>query len=147
MASLFLASVLDILPAAAPAAVLVLPPAAAATAGLLLLWLVMAPGFSSWELGLTDTRPALPPPLLLAGEEEELVVVPGWSCAIHMLQTLPWISSSVCHLCDVEVGELLSHNSHLILAGSLGPLGLGGGARLASHYRGRGVPEHMRNVF
>ena len=92
MASLFLASVLDILPGAAPAAVLVLPPAAAATAGLLLLWLVMAPGFSSWELGLTDTRPALPPPLLLAGEEgeeEELVVVPGWSCVIHMLQTLP----------------------------------------------------------
>ena len=51
---------------------------------------------------------------------------------------------SVCHLCDVEVGELLGH---LILAGSLGPLSLGGGARLASHYRGRGVPEHMRNVF
>ena len=61
-----------------------------------------------------------------------------------MLQTLSWVLTSVCHLCDVEVGELLSH---LILAGSLGPLSLGGGARLASHYRGRGVPEHMRNVF
>ena len=44
------------------------------------------------------------------------------------------------HLCDVEVGELLSH---LILAGSLGPLSLGGGARLASHYRGRGVSEDI----
>ena len=94
MASLFLASVLDILPAAAPAAGLVLPPAAAATAGLLLLRLVMAPGFSSCELGLTDTSPALLP-LLLAGEVEEVVVlVPGWSCGIHMLETLSWISFS-----------------------------------------------------
>ena len=89
MASLFLASVLDILPAAAPAAVLVLPPAAAATAGLLLLRLVMAPGFSSCELGFTDTSPALLPPLLLvAGEVEEVVVlVPGWSCGIHIMYT------------------------------------------------------------
>ena len=88
MASLFLASVLDILPGAAPAAVLVLPPAAAATAGLLLLRLVMAPGFSSCELGLTDTSPALPPLLLLAGEVEEVVVlVPGWSCGIHIMYT------------------------------------------------------------
>ena len=88
MASLFLASVLDILPAAAPAAVLVLPPAAAATAGLLLLKLVMAPGFSSWELGLTDTRPALPPLLLLlAGEVEGVGLVPGWSCGIHIMYT------------------------------------------------------------
>ena len=79
MASLFLASVLDILPGAAPAAVLVLPPAAAATAGLLLLRLVMAPGFSSCELGLTDTSPALLPLLLLAGEEEVVGLVPGWS--------------------------------------------------------------------
>ena len=89
MASLFLASVLDILPGAAPAAVLVLPPAAAATAGLLLLRLVMAPGFSSCELGLTDTSPALLPLLLLlAGEVEEVVVlVPGWSCGIHIMYT------------------------------------------------------------
>ena len=88
MASLFLASVLDILPAAAPAAVLVLPPAAAATAGLLLLRLVMAPGFSSCELGLTDTSPALLPLLPLEGEVEEVVVlVPGWSCGIHIMYT------------------------------------------------------------
>ena len=90
MASLFLASVLDILPAAAPAAGLVLPPAAAATAGLLLLRLVMAPGFSSCELGLTDTSPALPPllPLALEGEVEEVVgLVPGWSCGIHIMYT------------------------------------------------------------
>ena len=89
MASLFLASVLDILPGAAPAAGLVLPPAAAATAGLLLLRLVMAPGFSSCELGLTDTSPALLPLLLLlAGEVEEVVVlVPGWSCGIHIMYT------------------------------------------------------------
>ena len=87
MASLFLASVLDILPGAAPAAVLVLPPAAAATAGLLLLRLVMAPGFSSCELGLTDTSPALLL-LLVAGEVEEVVVlVPGWSCEIHIMYT------------------------------------------------------------
>ena len=33
-----------------------------------------------------------------------------------------------------------------LLAGSLGPLSLGGGARLASHYRGRGVPEDIHNV-
>ena len=77
MASLFLASVLDILPAAAPAAVLVLPPAAAATAGLLLLRLVMAPGFSSCELGLTDTSPALLPLLLLVAGEVEVGLVPG----------------------------------------------------------------------
>ena len=90
MASLFLASVLDILPAAAPAAGLVLPPAAAATAGLLLLRLVMAPGFSSCELGLTDTNPALLPlALLLAGEVEVegVGLVPGWSCGIHIMYT------------------------------------------------------------
>ena len=29
------------------------------------------------------------------GEVEEVVLVPGWSCGIHMLETLSWISPSV----------------------------------------------------